>query len=157
MSRNAKVLMTITGGVAALSLVLVLVFATTASGRSDEAPAPQAAAQADKPAAEPETAPSSELRVVKTSEVCMVNDTFFAREQIPVEVEDQTYYGCCEGCKTRLAEDAGIRLAVDPATGKTVDKAAAVIAARPDGSVLYFTSEETFESYQESKETHKQE
>ena len=94
-------------------------------------------------------AQQTDLEVVETSEVCMVNDRFFGREQIPVEVEGKTYYGCCEGCKTRLAEDEGIRYGVDPVSGEKVDKATAVIAARPDGSVLYFTSRETLERYDE--------
>lgn len=88
-----------------------------------------------------------ELELVKTSEVCMVNDRFFAQEQIPVAVEGRTYYGCCEGCKTRLAEDESIRYGMDPVSGKRVDKATAVIGAWPDGSVLYFASQETFDQY----------
>ena len=36
----------------------------------------------------------------------------------------------------------------DPATGKKVDKATAVIVAQADGSVLYFASEETLQQYQ---------
>jgi YHS domain-containing protein len=52
-------------------------------------------------------------------------------------------------CKERLAKDAEIRSAVDPVTGNKVDKATAVIAARADGSVLYFESEETLAKYQE--------
>lgn len=94
-----------------------------------------------------EAAPATNLTVVETKEVCMVNDRFFGQDQIPVEVEGKTYYGCCEGCKKRLAEDAGIRHAVDPVSGETVDKATAIIAARPDGSVLYFSSQENLDQY----------
>ena len=59
----------------------------------------------------------------------------------------RTYYGCCAMCKERLEKDASVRSAVDPVTGKTVDKATAVIAAQPDGKVLYFESQETLEKY----------
>ena len=86
----------------------------------------------------------------ETKKVCMVNDQLFGRDQIPVQVEGRTYYGCCEMCKERLARDAAARTSVDPQTKKPVDKATAVIAARPDGSVLYFESEKTFVEYQKN-------
>jgi YHS domain-containing protein len=87
------------------------------------------------------------LTKVETKKVCMVNNQLFEKDQIPVEVEGRTYYGCCEMCKERLANDANFRLADDPVTGKEVDKAKAVIAALPDGSVLYFESDATLERY----------
>jgi YHS domain-containing protein len=85
---------------------------------------------------------------VEAKKVCMVNDALFQKDQIPVEVEGRTYYGCCQMCKKRLAEDAAIRASVDPVSGEPVDKAAAVIGALEDGSVLYFENEENFEAYQ---------
>jgi YHS domain-containing protein len=75
---------------------------------------------------------------VEAKRVCMVNDSLFPKEQIAVRVGDKTYFGCCEMCKGRLANDAAVRQAVDPVSKKTVDKATAVIGAQPDGSVLYF-------------------
>jgi YHS domain-containing protein len=87
------------------------------------------------------------LKRVETKKVCMVNNQVFEKDQIPVAVGGKTYYGCCEMCKERLAKDAAARTAVDPVTGKPVDKATAVIAAMPDGKVLYFESQETFEKY----------
>jgi len=89
----------------------------------------------------------AELKRVETKKVCMVNNQVFEKDQIPVTVEGKTYYGCCEMCKERLAKDAAARTAVDPVTGKPVDKATAVIAAMPDGKVLYFESQETYEKY----------
>ncbi len=88
-----------------------------------------------------------ELKRVETKKVCMVNNQVFEKDQIPIAVEGKTYYGCCEMCKERLAKDAAARTAVDPVTGKPVDKATAVIAAMPDGRVLYFESQETYEKY----------
>ena len=82
--------------------------------------------------------------------VCMVNDRAMGRPQIPVQVETQTYYGCCEMCKTRLAAEEAVRYAIDPVTGKRVDKAAAVIGERPDGSVVYFSSEESLGRFGQS-------
>jgi YHS domain-containing protein len=87
------------------------------------------------------------LQRVETNKVCMVNNQVFEKDQIPVTVEGKTYYGCCEMCKERLSKDAAIRSAVDPVTGKPVDKATAVIGALPDGKVLYFESETTFKQY----------
>jgi YHS domain-containing protein len=87
------------------------------------------------------------LTRVEAKRVCMVNDTAFPKDQIPVEVEGKTYFGCCEMCKGRLAQDASARSAVDPVSGQKVDKATAIIGATPDGKVLYFESEKTFTTY----------
>lgn len=87
------------------------------------------------------------LKRVEAKKVCMVNNAVFEKDQIPVPVNGKTYYGCCEMCKERLAKDAEARTGVDPVTGKKVDKATAVIAALPDGTVLYFESEETLKKY----------
>jgi YHS domain-containing protein len=86
-------------------------------------------------------------KVADRSLVCMVNDMDMGKAQIPVVVEGQTYYGCCAMCKERLAKDAAIRTAVDPVSGKSVDKAKAVIGKRADGSVLYFESDKNLREY----------
>jgi YHS domain-containing protein len=95
--------------------------------------------------ARPAASPVARVRDVHL--VCMVNDRFMGTQQIPVKVEDRTYYGCCEMCKTRLWQDKTVRYAQDPVTGKTVDKATAVIGRRPDGSVLYFESATSLARY----------
>ena len=99
------------------------------------------------------TAPAraEDIKKVNSKRVCMVNNTLFDKDQIPVAVDGKTYFGCCEMCKGRLAQDASIREAVDPISGKSVDKAKAVIGAKPDGKVLYFESEKTFAQYQKRK------
>jgi YHS domain-containing protein len=84
---------------------------------------------------------------VEAKRVCMVNDAVFNKDLIPVEVKGKTYFGCCEMCKERLAKDPASRSAADPVTGKSVDKAVAVIGALPDGSVLYFESAATLEAF----------
>jgi YHS domain-containing protein len=73
----------------------------------------------------------------------------FPKDQIPVQVDGKTYFGCCEMCKGRLAQDASARNATDPVSGKPVDKATAVIGATSDGKVLYFESEQTFSQFAE--------
>jgi YHS domain-containing protein len=93
------------------------------------------------------TAQAESLTKVEAKRVCMVNDTVFPRDQIPVEVGGRTYFGCCEMCKGRLASDTAVRQSVDPVSGKTVDKATAVIGAGADGKVQYFESERTFTEY----------
>lgn len=84
---------------------------------------------------------------VDAKRVCMVNDSLFPKDQIPVQVGDKTYFGCCEMCKGRLAGDASVRQAVDPVSQKTVDKATAVIGALPDGRVLYFENAANLRRY----------
>src|SRR5215470_13910627 len=91
------------------------------------------------------------LARVQAKRVCMVNDTVFPKDQIPVAVDGKTYFGCCEMCKGRLAQDASIRQSTDPVSGKAVDKAKAVIGAKHDGKVLYFESDKTFGAYQKRK------
>lgn len=90
------------------------------------------------------------LTVVPNQRVCMVTNTVFPRDQIPVSHSGKTYYGCCENCKKTLSEDASSRTAIDPVTKKPVDKAKAVIAAREDGSVIYFESDKSFQKYQKN-------
>ena len=101
-----------------------------------------------RPAAAARTTPVATVeKVADRSLVCMVNDMDMGKTQIPVVVEGQTYYGCCAMCKERLAKDAAVRTAIDPISGKSVDKAKAVIGKRPDGSVVYFESVRNLRQY----------
>lgn len=130
---------------------------TSPAGSAATAPAPASAAPASAaPAAEPmhAAAPpaatpgaSAELTKVTPSLVCMINDQFMGREQIPVVVDGRTYYGCCPACKQKLNDSAEARSAIDPVSGRPVDKAQAVIGRKADGSVLYFESAETMARY----------
>lgn len=93
------------------------------------------------------------LTRVPVEHVCMVNNKYFADPQIPVAVGAKTYFGCCEMCKGRLANDPGVRTARDPVSGAVVDKADAVIGMRPDGRVYYFESERTLRQFRPSAGT----
>jgi YHS domain-containing protein len=93
------------------------------------------------------TADAGSLQRVAPDRVCMVNNTAHSAPQIPVVVDGKTYFGCCEMCKGRLASDPQSRTAVDPTSGKTVDKATAVIGATPQGKVMYFESAASLEEY----------
>lgn len=97
------------------------------------------------------TVSAGQLRKVETSYVCMVNNAVMAKPQIPVKVENKTYYGCCEMCAGTLKKDRKARFAIDPVSGKEVDKAKAVIGAKPNGEVLYFESEATFQKFTNGK------
>lgn len=90
---------------------------------------------------------AEQIERVEAKRVCMVNNSVFPKDQIPVQVDGKTYFGCCEMCKGRLASDAKARTAQDPVSGKTVDKATAVIGATPDGTVYYFESDATFTQF----------
>jgi YHS domain-containing protein len=91
------------------------------------------------------------LVVVETKYVCMINNQRFAKEQIPVVVAGKTYYGCCEMCKAALKNKPSNRVAVDPVSGKQVDKAKAVIGADSSDRVVYFESMENLKKYNSAK------
>ncbi len=92
-------------------------------------------------------AQATELKRVPTEQVCMVNDAFMGKKQIPIPVQGKTYYGCCKMCISTLTNDAEERQAIDPVNGHTVDKATAVIGALPDGNVFYFENEKNLNAY----------
>lgn len=81
--------------------------------------------------------------------VCMVNNMYMGVNQIPVVVQDKTYYGCCEKCVRDLNTDQSVRVAVDPYSHISVDKAQAFITMNPNksGSILYFESEKNARKY----------
>ena len=103
--------------------------------------------------AQPALATTGSLRLLPDpSSVCMVRNHYMGRPQIPVVVDGQTYYGCCEGCKQRLLRDPNARAAIDPVTRNPVDKAQAVVAVDERGGLLYFENEANFRTY--ARETH---
>lgn len=113
-----------------ISLTLLVILAAAAALAGDQQPQPK-----------------GKLTKVASKTVCMVNEQAMGKDQIPVEVQGKTYYGCCEMCKKALADNAEKRAAVDPVSGKKVDKATAVIAAQEDGRVFYFENEENLARY----------
>ncbi|MFY0654359.1 MAG: hypothetical protein JXQ96_20145 [Cyclobacteriaceae bacterium] len=85
--------------------------------------------------------------------VCMVNDAYMGKKQIEVPVGDQIYYGCCEMCVTRLQNQRETRYAIDPYSGKEVDKANAFIVLKQNGNdaVWYFSSAENHQKFVKQK------
>lgn len=78
------------------------------------------------------------LSEVESKYVCMINDQLLNKEQIPVEMEGKTYYGCCKMCEATLMNDPNSRESIDPVSNRKVDKAESVIGAAQNGSVYYF-------------------
>lgn len=122
---------------------LLLLGALILSGCSREAAAPSSTESSAAVAA----LPAGMSRVSDASQVCMVNDQFMGKPQIPVQVEGRTYFGCCAMCKEKLEKQPAARTAQDPVTGEPVDKSKAVIVKDGDGKVLYFASEETLRRF----------
>jgi YHS domain-containing protein len=102
--------------------------------------------------AQEDVKPTGKLTKVEPKTVCMINEHAMGKDQIPVEVEGKTYYGCCEMCKKALASDASKRVAKDPVSGKQVDKATAVTASQEDGRVFYFENEANLAKYNKQYE-----
>lgn len=73
----------------------------------------------------------------------MVNDRVMAQPQLPVLVQGRTYFGCCAGCVDRLKRDRAARVAVDPVSGREVDKSQAVMLQDEGARVLYFENLDT--------------
>ncbi|MDR6547751.1 YHS domain-containing protein [Chryseobacterium rhizosphaerae] len=85
---------------------------------------------------------------VPNETVCMVNNAYMGKKQIEVPHNGKIYYGCCEMCVERIPKDKTVREAVDPYTGKTVDKANAYIVVISDeGEVAYFENEENYKKF----------
>ena len=97
--------------------------------------------------AQSEKSKDAPLAQVETKYVCMINNQKFDKEQIAVEVDGQTYYGCCEMCKEKLKNDKASRWATDPVSGKKVDKAKAVIGVNAEGKAFYFENVENLKKY----------
>lgn len=87
------------------------------------------------------------LKKVDTPEVCMITNKHMGKAQIAVPIGKKVYYGCCEMCVGTLNKDVKSRYAIDPLTGKKVDKATAVIGAKKDGAVMYFENQKNFDAY----------
>jgi len=102
-----------------------------------------------KAEAKTETAPDYQVgSQVPKDLVCMVNNAYMGKPQIPVPVNGKTYYGCCEMCVGSLNNNETARVATDPFSNKPVDKTEAyIVLMDKDGRVDYFESEQNFKSF----------
>lgn len=94
----------------------------------------------DSDAQDPDKTEIIQLEQVNPKYICMINNTLFKKEQIPVPIDGITYYGCCQMCVKKLNENPESRFAIDPVSGNRVNKAEAVVGATPHSTVYYFES-----------------
>jgi YHS domain-containing protein len=87
------------------------------------------------------------LQRVDAKYTCFITQHRFDKPQLPVVVDGKTYYGCCEMCKAKLTNDPASRFAIDPVSGKKVDKATAVIGADSNGKIYFFENEKDLEDF----------
>jgi hypothetical protein len=127
------------------SILLSCAFVVAACGRPESSRATPIPASAPSAVATPSA--GGLVRVADPSQVCMVNDHYMGKPQIPVVVADRTYFGCCAMCKQKLETDPLARTGTDPVTGHPVDKALAVIGRDAAGHVRYFENEGTLARY----------
>ena len=132
--------------IAVFALVLSTL-AGCASPSSVSPPSTSAGAKAEQPQPPRQAGGEAALQVVDAKYVCMINNQRFNKVQIPVEVEGRTYYGCCDMCKEKLGGDPKSRVAVDPVSGKEVDKSKAVIGVDADGAAYYFESADNLKRF----------
>ena len=89
------------------------------------------------------------LEKIDPSHTCMGSNQVQEKPQAYAEVGGKRYYGCTDMCILNLKQNPGFRYGLDPVSGKRVDKATALVAARQNGELLYFESEKTFRAYRE--------
>lgn len=88
-------------------------------------------------------------KVIDHNIVCMASNVYMGNEQLEVIINGKTYYSCSPHCSNQLQSGDHVRLATDPFSKKTVDKADAFISMSPDsvGTILYFDSDESLKQY----------
>jgi YHS domain-containing protein len=86
------------------------------------------------------TAWSGSGDVDKREYVCMMQDMVLEKPGIAIPYRGKTYYGCCAMCKARIeASPDEYTRAVDPVSGRTVDKASAFVY-NLNGDAFYFAT-----------------
>ena len=88
--------------------------------------------------------------VEKKQYVCMMQDMVLTKPGIAIQYGGKTYYGCCAMCKEKIkSEPKKYTRAIDPVSGKQVDKAEAFIYG-VEGSAYYFVSESNRKTFAEN-------
>jgi YHS domain-containing protein len=87
---------------------------------------------------------------VPADEVCMVQKYFMGPAKMtPVALAGKTYWVCCQGCYDSLKKFPDKeRFSTDPVSGKTVDKADAVLGRARNGQIHFFENEANRAAFQ---------
>lgn len=123
-------------------LFLALAAATSLAACESEMPAPPP--KDERPAI---PAGAKVVLIAQRELICMANDQYLGKPQQPVELAGRTYFGCCATCKERLQKNEALRAAKDPVSGRSLDKADAVLGMTAKGDIIYFESEATLRRY----------
>ncbi len=88
--------------------------------------------------------------VDKRDTVCAVQDTVGTKAGVPHVVGGKTYYLCCESCRPNIKDNpAKYTTAIDPVSGKKIDKAVAIIY-NLEGKAIYFENEANRKTFSEN-------
>src|SRR5438034_3673532 len=88
--------------------------------------------------------------VDKREYVCMMQDMVLTKPGIAIQYQGKTYYGCCAMCKEKIKnEPKKYTRAIDPVSGKQVDKAEAFVYG-VEGNAYYFSSKENRKTFAEN-------
>jgi len=110
--------------------------------------AEQAAEAPSDPHGQAHATASALTRINASGGICMLSNRYLGeRADVPIDVAGKTYHGCCANCAARLATNEEARTAIDPVSGKPIDKATAVLARDASNRVHYFESEWTLAQY----------
>lgn len=88
-------------------------------------------------------------KVIDHKVVCMASNVYMGSEQLEVIINGKTYYSCSQRCTNLLQSGDHVRLATDPFSKKTLDKANAFISMSSDsvGTILYFELDKNLKQY----------
>lgn len=92
---------------------------------------------------------------IPRNRVGMLNDQVNNEPCVAYKIDNKIYYVCCLSCGYKLQDKKQLRFAIDPYSGKKVDKSKAFIALKPNAgdSVIYFESEQNLRNFLKEKNT----
>lgn len=104
------------------------------------------------PAARAQPTASCTIPSIEVKQVCAVENVLQAREGIPCEHDGKTYWVCCPRCVEAFKQNPdAYRLATDPVSGQSIDKATALVQPYA-GHVFFFASEATRTAFNKQPE-----